>query len=379
MSLILTEEQELLKDSAKSFVADNWNIGRLRQMRNDQEGPGYDAALWQQMAALGWTAIPFPEACGGLGLGFAELGVVLEELGRGLVVSPLLSSVVLGGGAVDLGGSEAQKQELLPGVCDGSRLMALAYQETPRHDPYAIETRAAPSSAGYRLSGRKVLVLDGAAADLLVVAARTSGAAGERDGLTLFLVDPAAAGVTVKRNVLLDSRCAANIALDGVEVADAAVVGEPGRGADVLDEVLLRGAVALSADMAGGIQQSFDITLEYLKVREQFGAKIGSFQGLKHRAARWFCEVELSRSIVLEALRAIDESRDNRAELASACKARASDAFRLSGKEGIQMHGGMGVTDEADIGFYMKHARVAELLLGDSVFHRNHFAELRGF
>ena len=379
MSLILTEEQELLKDSARSFVADNWGVGELRKLRDVRDGPGYDADLWQQMVALGWTAIPFPESCGGLGLGYAELGVVLEELGRGLVVSPLLSSVVLGGGAVHLGGSEEQQQALLPGVCDGSRLLSLAYQETPRHDPYAVETQAVPSGDGYRLSGRKVLVLDGAAADLLVVTARTAGASGDRDGLTLFLVDPTAAGVTVKRNVLLDSRSAANVELKDVEVGADSVLGTPGQGAEILDEVFSRAAVALSADMVGGIQESFDITLEYLKVREQFGAKIGSFQGLKHRAARWFCEVELSKSIVLEALRAIDEGREERAELASACKARASDAFRLSGKEGIQMHGGMGVTDEADIGFFMKRARVSELLLGDSVFHRNHFAQIRDF
>lgn len=379
MSLILTEEQELLKDSAASFVADNWQIGELRKMRNRNDGPGYDADLWRQMAALGWAAIPFPETCGGLGLGYAELGVVLEELGRGLVVAPLLSSVVLGGGTVDLAGSDAQKQALLPGVCDGSRLLALAYQETPRHDPYAVTTRAAADGAGYRLSGRKVLVLDGAGADTLVVAARTSGSSRDRSGLSLFLVDPSASGVTVKRNVLLDSRGAANIEFDNVALGAEALLGSVDEAADVLDEVFQRGAVALSADMVGGIQQAFDITLEYLKVREQFGAKIGSFQGLKHRAARWFCEVELSRSIVLDALRAIDEGRDNRAELASVCKARASDAFRLSGKEGIQMHGGMGVTDEADIGFYMKHARVSEMLLGDSVFHRNHFAAVRGF
>jgi alkylation response protein AidB-like acyl-CoA dehydrogenase len=229
------------------------------------------------------------------------------------------------------------------------------------------------------LSGRKVLVLDGPGADVLVVAARTSGDVAARDGITLFLVEPGAGGVTVKRNVLLDSHAAANVELDDVRVDEADVLGTVDRGADVLDEVFLRGAAAVSADMVGGIQQAFDITLEYLKVREQFGAKIGSFQGLKHRAARWFCEVELSRSIVLDALRAIDEGRDNRAEVVSACKARASDAFRLSGKEGIQMHGGMGVTDEADIGFYMKHARVFELVLGDSVFHRERFAALRGF
>jgi acyl-CoA dehydrogenase len=379
MALVLTEEQELLRDSARSFVAGQWNIDRLRKLRSVSSGPGHDEALWQQMAELGWAGIPFAEEYGGLGLGYAELGIVLEELGRGLVVAPLLSSVVLAGSAVALGGNAAQRKALLPGVCDGTRLMALAYQEGARHDPYAIATAATEDGDGYRLSGRKVLVLGGESASMLVVAARTGGTTGEREGLTLFLVAPDAAGLTLKRNVLLDSRSAVNIELDNVRVESDSALGAPGSGADLLDEVFARAAVALSAEMLGGIQESFERTVEYLKERDQFGVKIGTFQGLKHRAARWFCEVELTRSIVMDALRAIDEQRDRQAVLASVCKARASDTYRLCGKEGIQMHGGMGVTDEADIGFFMKRARVSELLLGDSTFHRNRFAELGGY
>jgi alkylation response protein AidB-like acyl-CoA dehydrogenase len=295
------------------------------------------------------------------------------------VVAPLLSSVVFAGSAVALGGNDAQRKALLPGVCDGTWLMALAYQEGARHDPYAIATAATEDGDGYRLSGRKVLVLGGESASMLVVAARTGGTTGEREGLTLFLVAPDAAGLTLKRNVLLDSRTAVNIELDNVRVESDSVLGAPGSGADLLDEVFARSAVALSAEMLGGIQESFERTVEYLKERDQFGVKIGTFQGLKHRAARWFCEVELTRSIVMDALRAIDEQPERAAMLASACKARASDTYRLSGKEGIQMHGGMGVTDEADIGFFMKRARVSELLLGDSTFHRNRFAELGGY
>jgi alkylation response protein AidB-like acyl-CoA dehydrogenase len=229
------------------------------------------------------------------------------------------------------------------------------------------------------LKGRKVLVPDGHAADAVVVVARTSGAAGDRSGLTLFIVEPATPGVKVHRNLLLDSRVAANIDLQDVRVGADAVVGKVDQGADVLDQVLAEAAAALSADMLGGIQQTFDITLEYLKVREQFGAKIGSFQGLKHRAARWFCEKELSRSIVLQTLRALDDKADNALQLASVCKARLSDTARLSGKEGIQMHGGIGVTDEHDIGLYMKRGRVSEMLFGDAAYHRNRFAELRGY
>ena len=240
-------------------------------------------------------------------------------------------------------------------------------------------TSAVKDGSGWRLNGRKVLVPDGHAADRIVVVARTSGGLSDRAGLTLFLVDPATAGVDVKRNLLLDSRTAANVDLKDVSLPADAVVGVVDAGADVLDDVLMRAAVALSSDMVGGIQQTFSITLDYLQVREQFGAKIGSFQGLKHRAARWFCEMELSRSIVLQALRAIDDKADNASLLASVCKARVSDTARLSGKEGVQMHGGIGVTDEHDIGLFMKRGRVSELLFGDAAFHRNRFAEMKGY
>ncbi|MFP6815129.1 MAG: acyl-CoA dehydrogenase [Pseudomonadales bacterium] len=379
MSLVLNEEQELLQDSARDFVTNSCPIDWLRKVRGEADSIGYDADVWRQMVELGWTAIPFAEDVGGLGLGYAEVGVVLEELGKRLAVTPYLSSVVLGGGAVDLGGTDAQRLEILPGVCEGTTLLALAYQETQRHDPYAISTSAKQNDGGYLLSGRKVLVLDGAAADRLIVVARTSGASGDRDGLTLFVVDPKASGVEVTRGLLLDSRSAAHLQLNNVAVDSSAVIGEVDAGADVLDTVLDRAAIAASAEMLGGVQEAFERTVEYLKEREQFGAKIGSFQGLKHRAARWFCEVELTRSIVAKALRAIDGQDPKVAEFASTCKARASDAFRQSGQEGVQMHGGMGVTDEADIGFFLKRARVSELLLGDSAYHRNRFAEMRGF
>ncbi len=378
MSLILTEEQVQLQDSANAFVADNWTVGELRKLRKDT-GKGYPEALWQKAAELGWLAIPFAEEYGGLGLGFAELGVVLEELGRGLVVLPIVSSVVLGGGALRLGGTEDQKKAWLPKVCDGSALLTLASQETSRHDPYAVQTTATRQGNGYVLKGRKVLVPDGHAADAIVVVARTSGALGDRSGLTLFLVDPSAPDVKVHRNLLLDSRVAANVELNDVRVDASAVVGTVDQGADVLDQVLAEAAVALSADMLGGIQQTFEITLDYLKVREQFGAKIGSFQGLKHRAARWFCEKELSKSIVLQTLRALDEKAENALQLASVCKARVSDTARLSGKEGVQMHGGIGVTDEHDIGLFMKRGRVSEMLFGDAAFHRNRFAQMKGY
>lgn len=379
MTLILNEEQQLLKDSAKGFATDQTDLGKIRESRKTATTAYVDRAQYQQMVDLGWAAIPFPEELGGLGLGYAELGIVLEELGRGLIPSPLISTVVLGGSCIMLAGSEAQKSAIIPQICDGTRLLSLAYQESSRHDPYAVLTVLESKGDGFTLNGSKTLVMDGGSVDELIVLARSSGSAGDRNGLSLVLVDPNAAGVTIKNNLLIDGTRTANMTFNEVVVDADAIVGEIGAAANTFDQVMIRASVALSADMVGGIQTAFDMTLEYLKVREQFGAKIGTFQGLKHRAARWFCEVELSKSIVLEALRAIDEDNDKLIKLASACKARASNTYHLSGKEGIQMHGGIGVTDEHNIGLYMKRARVTELMFGDAAFHQAQFAAAGGY
>jgi len=379
MSLVLTEEQELIQQAAAEFLKEEAPIAHLREMRDSQDPVGFSKALWKEMAELGWAGIPFPEDVGGAGLGLAELGVILEECGRTLAPYPFLSTVVLGGGAVALGGSEAQKQALLPGVCKGETLLALAFQETGRFSPSAIDTKADDIGDAFRLSGEKIYVLDGHVADHLVVAARTSGNAGEREGLTLFLVDPAAEGCTITRTVMIDSRNAAKVALSDVTVASDAVIGEVGRGADILDAVFDRATAALSAEMVGIISEVFERTIAYLKDREQFGVRIGSFQALKHRAAAMFCEVELARSVALDALRALDEERPHASRIVCAAKARCSDAASLVTCEGLQMHGGIGMTDEEDIGLYLKRAKSAELTLGDAAYHRDRFARLTGF
>ena len=229
------------------------------------------------------------------------------------------------------------------------------------------------------LNGKKQLVLNGGSTDHLIVLARSAGGTKDRDGLSFVLIDTQSTGVIVKNNLLIDGSSVANVHFDNVSVDASAFIGDVGAAADVLDAVLSRAAIALSAEMVGGMTTAFDMTLEYLKVREQFGAKIGSFQGLKHRAARWFCEVELSKSITLQALRSIDESADDLLKIASACKARTSNTFHLSGNEGVQMHGGIGVTDEHDIGLYMKRARVCEMLLGDAIYHTSRYAGLSGY
>lgn len=379
MSLLLNEEQSLLKDSAKAFVDENANLASIRAKRKEPKKAEIDPEKWKKVVELGWTAIPFSEEYGGLGLGYAELGVVLEELGRGLVDVPLFSNIVLAGGVLDLAGNEEQKKRYLPELISGTNFISLAYQEGARHTPNLITTTLSEKSEGFTLSGKKQLVLDGGSANYLIVVCRSSGAETDREGLSVVIVDAKAEGVVVKNNLLLDGSRAANIEFQDVVVSKEDLIGPQGQGADTLDKVYAQASVALSAEMLGSAQTAFEMTLEYLKVREQFGAKIGSFQGLKHRASRWFCEIELSKSIVLKALRAIDSDDAKKDKIAHACKARLSSSFHLSGVEGVQMHGGIGVTDEHDIGLYMKRARVTELLLGDEAFHREKFAALSGY
>ena len=381
MAMILNEEQSMLKDSAKDFCASNAPITQLRELRDSESADGFDQATWNSMVELGWAAIPWAEEHGGLAFGYKGLGVVTEESGRTLVASPLFASVWVGGTLVSLGGSDAQKSELLPSVAAGELKLALALEESHRHNPYNIATTASASGDGYTLSGKKTFVLDGHIADKLIVAARTSGDQGARAGITLFIVDSATAGVSVTRTLMADSRNAANVVLDGVSVSADAVLGTVDGGADVLDPALDIARIGLAAEMLGGTLECFERTVAYLKERKQFGVAIGSFQALKHRAANMFCEIELSKSCVLEALTALDEDRDATevAKLASLAKAKVGETYGLVSREGIQMHGGIGMTDEFEIGFFIKRAAVAEQTFGDVNYHRNRYGELEGY
>ncbi len=381
MPMILNEEQTMLKDSAREFCANNAPIGQLRKLRDSDNPDAFDRDTWKGMTDLGWAGIPFPEEFGGLAFGYKGLGVVTEETGRTLTASPLFASVWLAGTAINLGGSAAQKNELLPAIASGQLLMAIALEESHRHSAYGIATTAVASNGGWEINGRKTFVLDGNSADKLIVVARTSGQAGERAGLSLFIVDRSAAGVSVQRTKMTDSRNAANIEFNGVRVNADALVGAAGAGADILDPTLDIARIGLTAEMLGSVQECFERTVKYLKEREQFGVKIGTFQALKHRAADMFCEVELSRSCVLEALTALDEGRDVKevAKLASLAKAKVGDTYHRVSREGIQMHGGIGMTDEFDIGFFIKRAAVAEQTLGDANFHRSRYGDLEGY
>ena len=381
MPMILNEEQNMLKDSAKDFCTNSAPIDQLRKLRDDDVSDGFDRATWQSMVELGWAGIPFPEEHGGLAFGYKGLGVVTEETGRTLTASPLYSTVWVCGTAINSGASDALKSDLLPKIASGELLMALALEESHRHSSYGVATTAEASGDSYTINGEKTFVLDGHVADKLIVAARTSGSAGDRDGISLFVVDRGADGVSVTRTRMADSRNAANVTFSNVTVAGDALLGELDKGADVLDPTLDVARIGIAAEMLGGLQECFERTVEYLKEREQFGVPIGSFQALKHRAANMFCEVELSKSCVLEALTALDEGRDESeiAKLASLTKAKVGETYNLVSREGIQMHGGIGMTDEFDIGFFIKRAAVSEQTFGDVNFHRNRYGELEGY
>jgi alkylation response protein AidB-like acyl-CoA dehydrogenase len=379
MRLVLSEEHQLLRQTAADLVRSKSSLKRVRALRDGADATGFSLDLWHEMAALGWAGIVIPESYGGSGLGYSHLMVVMEELGRGLMPEPMIPTV-LGSAALVLGGNEAQRRSLLPAIAKGETLIALAYQEPAgRFDPRRVETRAERRGGGWVVRGEKRMVLAGRSADTLIVSARTSGAAAERPGITLFSVDPKARGVTVSRQSLVDSRPAAIVRLDGVEVEAPAVVGEIDHGASVLEGAIDRGAAALSAEMLGSMLAAFEMTLEYLKTRKQFGVLIGTFQSLKHRAAIVYTETELSRSAVMAACFALDEGTNDAAALVSAAKARLSDAFVLAANEAVQMHGGIGMTDEHDIGFFLKRARAAEMTFGDAAWHRRRYAELNGY
>ena len=335
--------------------------------------------VWAQIVELGFAGILIPEEQGGTGFGPMGLGIVMTEAGRTLAATPLYSTAVLGAGLILAAGSEAQKNDLLPKIAGGELLTALALEETNHHNPANVAMTAEKSGDGFKLSGEKKFVIDGHIADKLIVVARTRGAAGDTQGLSMFLVDADAKGVTITRTHMVDSRNAAIVSLDGVEVSADDALGGIGAAYPELENVLDLGRACIAAEMLGGAEAVFDTTLEYLKERKQFGVIIGTFQALKHRAAEMFCEVEICRSVVLEALSALDERRNDVPAVTSLAKARVGEAARLITNEGVQMHGGIGMTDAVDMGLYLKRARVQAQMLGDSNFHRARYADLGGY
>ncbi|PVM79498.1 acyl-CoA dehydrogenase family protein [Caulobacter radicis] len=375
---VLTEEQTMLRDAAKAWSQESAPVSALRRLRNAGSRQTFDPAAWSEMGQMGWAGVVVPEAYEGSGFGYLGLGLILEETGKTLAASPLLSTALIAASALELGGSDAQKAAWLPRIATGEAVATLAVDEAAHHNPARIALTATTSGDGWALNGTKTFVLDGEAADLLIVAARTGGKSGDTDGVTLFLVPGDAPGVVRTHLSLADSRGAAQIAFDGVEVGVEAVLGEVGKGWAILEPVLDRAYAGLAAEMLGTASAAFEITLDYLKTRTQFGQVIGTFQALQHRAAKWFTDLETTRSCVEAALEALDAGADARA-LSSLAKAKASEVLHLASNEMVQMHGGIGMTDEHDSGLYMKRARVAEALFGGSSFHRDRYARLMGF
>jgi acyl-CoA dehydrogenase len=331
------------------------------------------------MAEMGFAGVAIPEAYGGAGLGMVAAGLIQEAIGRNLTLSPFLSSAIVAATAIARGGIDEQKAALLPEMASAGLIVALAADEAARHTPHHIATRAEPSGNGFRLTGAKPFVLDGHVADRLIVAARTSGADDDIAGITLFLVDPKAAGVGIDRRWMVDSRNAAAVTLEGVQVDGADMLGKLGEGFALLEAALDAGRACLAAEMLGVSAQSFETTVDYLKQREQFGQKIGSFQALQHRAAHLFCEIELARSATLKALTALDEGSERAPFYVSLAKAKAGDVAKLATNEAVQMHGGIGMTDDYDIGFYMKRARAAAETFGDGAFHGDRLARMLNY
>ncbi|MGY4401553.1 acyl-CoA dehydrogenase family protein [Bradyrhizobium sp. USDA 3315] len=379
MALVLTEEQSMLRDSARGLISDKAPVAHLRGLRDAKDATGFSRDLWKTFAEMGFSGLLVPDQFGGSGLGCVEAGIVMEEIGRTLMPSPFLATSVLAASALSRGGSEAQKAQHLPKIADGSLLAALAIDEGAKHRPLQTKLQATRSGNGFKLSGDKAFVVDGHTADLLIVAARSAGSAGDRNGLTLFLVDPKAKGLAVERTAMVDSHNAARIVFDNVEVNADGVLGEVDQGFGLLEGVLNIGRGAVASEMVGLSDEVFGRTVAYLKERKQFGKAIGEFQALQHRAAQLYIDIEITRAAVLKALQALDTDIDKAATAVAVAKARAGTTATLAVQEGVQMHGGMGMTDQFDIGFFMKRARVCQELFGDSNFHTDQLASGKGY
>lgn len=379
MALVLNEEQEMLRDSARGFLDEKAPVSALRKLRDDNDATGFSRDLWKEMAEMGWAGILVDEEHGGADFGFVGAGVLAEEMGRTLTASPFLSTSILAATALKKLGSDAQKQSNLPKIAAGELLYALAVDETRKHGPAKTAMQAQKHGNGFKLSGAKTFVADGHVADKIIVAARTNGAAGEMNGLTLFLVDAKAKGVTAERVAMVDSRNAARLNFDGVEATGDDVLGEVDGGYMALEGVLNAGRAGLAAEMSGAAQASFAMTVNYLKERKQFGTEIGSFQALQHRAAHLYSEIELAKSAILKALQDLDAHYGMAGPICSLAKAKAGEVAKLASQEAVQMHGGIGMTDEYDLGFYMKRIRVAQELFGDPAFHADRIAQMRGY
>ncbi len=379
MPLYHTEDQAMLADTARQFMADEGAIAKqLRHWRDIGCKDGFGHALWKQFAELGFTGILVAEDDGGLGMGHVEAGIVLEEIGRNLTPSPFLTSSVAA--ATALGAASAElKGRYLPGLLSGDSIFAVAIDEGAKHRPERIRTRAERAGNGFKLNGAKSFVIHGGSSDMLVIAARTAGGDEDADGVTLFAVPRDAAGLSQDAVKLVDSSIATHVKLDNVVLDADAVIGEVDGGREVLNKVLAAARVGAAAESVGVAGGAFDMTTTYLKQRKQFGKLIGEFQSLQHRAAHLYSEVEIARAATIKAQQLLDAGSDRAELMVSVAKAKAGKAASLAVKEGVQMHGGIGMTDEYDIGLYMKRDRALAEFMGDQYYHAERVAQLSGY
>ncbi len=375
MPLYLDDDQTVLQDTIRDFVAEHAPVSHMRALRDADDATGFSRDLWKQFAEMGFTGILIGEDQGGLGLGHVEAGVVLEQIGRNLSPSPFLTTAVA---AVEALKGTGQAERWFPGIIAGETVAALAIDEAAKHRD-SIAMTAERAGNGFRLTGAKRFVAHGHTADLIIVAARTAGGADDADGITLFAVPKDAAGLSANAERLADASLAARLDFDGVEVDADAVIGEVDAGRAPLDRLLRAGRTGASAELLGVGGGAMDMTIGYMKQRKQFGTLIGSFQALQHRAAHLYSEMEVAGAAVLKAQQLLDLGHDKADEAVSVAKAMTALATTLSVQESVQMHGGIGMTDEYDIGFYMKRARVLAELFGDANFHADRLAIAAGY
>tara|TARA_B100000780_G_scaffold95902_2_gene66876 strand:- start:5811 stop:6935 length:1125 start_codon:yes stop_codon:yes gene_type:complete len=374
MALVINEEQNMLKSSAKELLDLKSPISHMRELRDDNYNQ-FDVDLWKEMVEMGWTALTIPEKYNGLNFGYVGLGQVLEEMGRKLTVSPIISTVLVSTTLISLSKNEVLKRKLFDEIMNGKKLCSLAHEESSHHNPNINLSIISKNNEKFILNGKKRFVIDGSISDYLIVSANN-----ESSGkLVLIILDSKSKGITFNNKVHMDSKNYSDISFSNVEFSKSGFLSSDDDGQKLLSKTLDISCVGLAAEMLGNIQQAFEMTMQYLKEREQFGVKIGSFQSLQHRSAIMFGEIELCKSIVLKALQAIDNDEQNLPELASLAKSKLGLTSKLVTNEAVQMHGGIGMTDDSDIGFFLKRTRVTQRTFGDSNYHLDRVAKINNY
>ena len=374
MALLINEEQQMLKESTKEFLDLKSPISSMRKLR-DNNFQTYNEELWMEMVEMGWTALTIPEKYNGLNFGYVGLGQVLEEMGRKLTISPIISTVLMSTTLISLSKNEILKSNLFKEIMNGTKLSTVAHDEGVHHNPEILNSLISKKGDFFVLNGKKNFVIDGSISDYLLVTANNESGS----NVLICVVDSKSTGVEYNNKVHMDSRTYSDITFNNVKIKNDNFLSFEGDGKLILEKTLDITRIGLAAEMLGNIQEAFEITVNYLKEREQFGVKIGSFQALQHRCALMFGEIELCKSIVLKALQAIDSNDSSLSKYSSLAKAKLGLILQLVSNEAVQMHGGIGVTDDADIGFFLKRARVVQSMFGDSNFHLDKLAKIKNY